>query len=157
MGGPGRTGVGSGKAMQAFWMEVKMGQVLIVEDNIADIKNAAALLKSMGVEDVIAVNTVARAVMHLQNAVDGLAEPPYLVLLDLDFARESGFEVLRFWKSHPELKATQIVVWTSMGETEMQLSRYFGVEVVAKGPGAKELNDALKKYFPTAGRQSAGN
>ena len=134
-----------------------MGQVLIVEDNVTDIKNAAAVLKSMGVEDVIAVNTVARAVMHLQNAVDGLGDPPYLVLLDLDFARESGFEVLRFWKSHPELKATQIVVWTSMGETEMQLGRYFGVEVVAKGPGAKELNDALKKYFPTAGRQSAGN
>ena len=134
----------------------KMGQVLIVEDNISDARNAAAALKGMGVEDIIAVSTVGRAVMRLQNAVDGLEDPPYLILLDLDFARESGFEVLRFWKSHPELKATRVVVWTSMGETEMQLSRYFGVEVLAKGPGAKELNDALKKYFPAAGQQSDG-
>src|ERR1700748_1674810 len=111
-----------------------MGQVLIVEDNISDARNAAAALKGMGVEDIIAVGTVGRAVMRLQNAVDGLEDPPYLVLLDLDFARESGFEVLRFWKSHPELKAMRVVVWTSMGETEMQLSRYFGVEVLAKGP-----------------------
>ncbi len=130
-----------------------MGQVLIVEDNISDIKNAAAAFKNLGVSDVDAVNHVAGAIARLQNAVDGLNPIPYMILLDLDFSRESGFEVLRFWKSHPELKAMHVVVWTSMGETEIQLSRYFGVEVVQKGPGGKELLEALRRYFPAPGQQ----
>ena len=127
-----------------------MGQVLIVEDNVSDIRNAAAALKSLGVSDVEAVSHVADAIARLQNAVDGLQPVPYLVLLDLDFSRESGFEVLRFWKSHPELKATQVVVWTSMGQTEMQLSRYFGVEVVPKGSGAQSYWRCAASLFPRA-------
>jgi len=49
-----------------------MGHVLIVEDNISDIKNAAAALKNLGVSDVEAVNHLAGAVARLQNAIDGL-------------------------------------------------------------------------------------
>ncbi len=45
-----------------------MGQVLIVEDNVSDIKNAAAALKNLGVTDVAAVNNVAGAIVRLQNA-----------------------------------------------------------------------------------------
>lgn len=134
-----------------------MGQVLIVEDNIADIRNAAAAFKRLDVADVEAVNTVSRAILRLQNAVEGSQPAPYLVLLDLDFSRESGFEVLRFWKSNKELKNTHVVVWTSMGETEIELSRYFGVDVVPKGPGAAELIETLKKYFPASGQQPAGS
>jgi len=130
-----------------------MGQVLIVEDNVSDIKNAAAALKKLGVSDVEAVNHVAGAIARLQNAIEGLHPVPYMILLDLDFSRESGFEVLRFWKSHPELKSTHVVVWTSMGQTEMQLSRYFGVELVPKGSGGTELVDALRHYFPVSGLQ----
>ena len=44
-----------------------------------------------------------------------------------------------------------------MGETEIELSRYFGVDVVPKGPGTNGLIEALKKYFPASGQQSAGS
>ena len=84
-----------------------MPRVLIVENDIADIRSAAAVLKRLGVTEVDAVRDVGAAIVRLQDAIDGIKAAPSLVLLDLDFAFESGFEVLRFWKSHPELKEYQ--------------------------------------------------
>ena len=133
-------------------MESEHRRVLIVEDDISDMRSAAAALKKLGVSGVDAVNNVGSAIVRLQDAVDGLRPAPYLVLLDLDFARESGFEVLRFWKSHKGLKDMRIMVWTSMGDTQVELSSFFGVDVVRKGPGAKELDLALQKYFPIPGQ-----
>jgi CheY-like chemotaxis protein len=134
-----------------------MGRVLIVEDNITDIRSAAVVLNRLGVPDadVEAVRSVATAIVRLQDAVDGLRPPPYLVLLDLDFACESGFEVLRFWKSHQQLKETRIVVWTSMGAMQLELCHFFGVDVVQKATGIKELDESLRRYFPAAGQNSA--
>jgi len=134
-----------------------MGRVLIVEDDINDIRSAASVFKRIGVPDadVVAVRSVASAIVRLQDAVDGIQPPPNLVLLDLDFACESGFEVLRFWKSHPELKDTRIVVWTSMGTMQVELCHFFGVDVVLKGGGIKQLDESLLRYFPAAGQNSA--
>lgn len=134
-----------------------MGPVLIVEDNAADIRSATAVFKRLSVPDtdVEAMRSVAKAIVRLQDAVDGLQPPPYLVLLDLDFAAESGFEVLRFWKSNKKLKDTKIVVWTSMGERQVEISRLFGVDVVRKATGIKDLDESLRRYFPAPGQNSA--
>lgn len=134
-----------------------MVRVLIVEDDISDIRSAAAVFKRLGVPDadVEAVRSVAAGVLRLQDAVDGLQPPPYLVLLDLDFTCESGFEILRFWRSNPKLKQTRIVVWTSMGDRQVEISRLFGVDVVRKGSGIKDLDESLRRYFPAAGQNSA--
>jgi CheY-like chemotaxis protein len=135
----------------------KILRVLIVEDDISDIRSAAAVFKRLGVPDadVEAVRSVAVGVLRLQDAVDGLRPPPYLVLLDLDFTCESGFEILRFWRSNPKLKQTRIVVWTSMGDRQVEISRLFGVDVVRKGSGIKDLDESLRRYFPAAGQNSA--
>lgn len=126
-----------------------MSRVLIVEDNNADLGQSAAILKKLHFDKVEATSTVARAIMHLQDAVEGKKAAPNLVLLDLAFTRESGFEVLRYWKSNRDhLKDTKIVVWTVMGETEQQLCRYFGVDVVPKWAGPVELENALRGYLP---------
>lgn len=126
-----------------------MCRVLIVEDNNADLGQSAAILKKLQFDEVEATSTVARAIMHLQDAVEGKTPAPSLILLDLAFARESGFEVLRYWKSNRKhLKNTRIVVWTAMGETEQQLCRYFGVDVVPKWAGSAELENALRGYVP---------
>ena len=126
-----------------------MNRVLIVEDNNADLGQSAAILKKLQFNTVEAANTVARAILHLQDAVEGKKPAPHLILLDLSFTRESGFEVLRYWKTNREhLKNTKIVVWTVMGETEQQLCRYFGVDVVPKWAGPAELENVLRGYFP---------
>jgi CheY-like chemotaxis protein len=146
----------SGRRGRARGVE-KILRVLIVEDDISDIRSAAAVFKRLGVPDadVEAVRSVAVGVLRLQDAVDGLRPPPYLVLLDLDFTCESGFEILRFWRSNPKLKQTRIMVWTSMGDRQVEISRLFGVDVVRKGSGIKDLDESLRRYFPAAGQNSA--
>lgn len=129
-----------------------MQGVLIVEDDIADIRSAAAVLKRLGVTHVDAVRNVGAAIVRLEDAIDGIKAAPFLVLLDLDFACESGFEVLRFWKSHPELKRTRIVVWTSMGDPQVEMCRLFGVDVVRKGTGLNELDESLRRYLSDSGQ-----
>lgn len=132
-----------------------MSRVLIVEDNNSDLRQSAAILKRLQVEKIDTVNNVPSAVMHLQDAAEGRKPAPDLVLLDLAFTRESGFEVLRYWKSNrDQLKNTNVVVWTIMGETEQQLCRYFGVQVVPKWAGPQELESVLRTYVPMQGHSA---
>jgi CheY-like chemotaxis protein len=124
-----------------------MNHVLVVEDNRSDLRQSTAVLKKLQFSQVEAVATVESALMLLQDAVEGDKPAPDLVLLDLSFALDSGFEVLRYWKSHQDhLKNTRIVVWTIMGETEQELCRYFGVDVVPKWAGTAELENVLQEY-----------
>lgn len=126
-----------------------MSRALIIEDTNSDLRQSAGVVKKLGFKDVDAVNNVAGALMILQDGVDGNKPLPDLVLLDLSFTQESGFEVLRYWKSNKEsMKGTRIVVWTVMGDTEQQLCRYFGVDVVSKQAGPDELERALSSYAP---------
>lgn len=126
-----------------------MSRALIVEDTSSDLRQSAAVLKKLGFKDIDAANNVAGALITLQDAVDGKKPLPDLIVLDLSFTRESGFEVLRYWKSNKNsLKNTRIVVWTVMGETEQQLCRYFGVDVVSKEAGPDELERVLCSYAP---------
>jgi CheY-like chemotaxis protein len=124
-----------------------MRRVLIVEDTPSDVLQSTAVVKKLGAEDVIALNNIATAILFLQDVVEGTKEAPDLILLDLSFPRESGFEVLRYWKSNPTIHRIHVVVWTVMGDTEKKLCQYFGVEhVVPKWAGPKELEAALKTF-----------
>ena len=125
-----------------------MHRVLIVEDTPSDVRQSAAVIKKLGAEDVIALNNIAAAILFLQDVVEGTKKPPDLILLDLSFPRESGFEVLRFWKSNAKLNKIPVVVWTVMGDTEKKLCEFFGVEhVVPKWAGPKELEAALRTFI----------
>ena len=124
-----------------------MRRVLIVEDTPSDVRQSTAVVKKLGAEEVIAFNNIAAAMLFLQDVADGTKEAPDLILLDLSFPRESGFEVLRYWKSNPKLHEIHVVVWTVMGETEKKLCQFFGVDdVVPKWAGPKELEAALKTF-----------
>lgn len=133
-----------------------MSRALIIEDTSSDLRQSAAVLKKLGFNDVDAINNIAGALLTLQDAVDGKKPLPDLILLDLSFPRESGFEVLRYWKSNKDsMKDTRIVVWTVMGETEQQLCQYFGVDVVHKGAGPDELEKVLRDHAPLRTQQAA--
>ncbi len=122
-----------------------MHRVLIVEDMPSDLRESTAVVKKLGSEDIIALNNIAAAILFLQDVVEGTKQPPDLILLDLSFPSESGFEVLRFWKSNAKLNEIPIVVWTVMGGTEKKLCEFFGVEhIVPKWAGPKELEAALR-------------
>ncbi len=124
-----------------------MRRVLIIEDTPADTKQSTAVVQKLGAQEVLTQNNIASALLFLQDVVEGTKEAPDLILLDLSFPKESGFEVLRFWKSNPKLKPVHIVVWTVMGETEKKLCQFFGVDhVVPKWAGPKELEAALRNF-----------
>jgi CheY-like chemotaxis protein len=132
-----------------------MRRVLIVEDTPADARQSTAVMKKLGAEEVMALSNIAAALLFLQDVVEGTKQAPDLVLLDLSFPQESGFEVLRYWKSNPKLQPIQIVVWTVMGDTEKKLCEFFGVKhVVPKWAGPKELEAVLKTFAD--GSYSAG-
>ncbi|HKT49674.1 MAG TPA: response regulator [Candidatus Angelobacter sp.] len=133
-----------------------MSSALIIEDTNSDLRQSAAVLQKLGFKEIDAANNVPGALVTLQDAVDGKKPLPDLVLLDLSFTRESGFEVLRYWKSNKEsMKGTRVVVWTVMGETEQQLCRYFGVDVVSKQAGPGELERVLRQYAPEQSQHAA--
>ena len=129
-----------------------MRRVLIVEDTPADVRQSTAVVKKLGATDVIALNNIPAAILFLQDVLEGTKPAPDLILLDLSFSRESGFEVLRYWKSNAKLHQINVVVWTVMGDTEKKLCQFFGVEhVVPKWAGAKELETALRNFVPDLG------
>ena len=124
-----------------------MRRVLIVEDTPSDVRQSTAVVKKLGAEDVVTINNIAGAMLFLQEVVEGTKEAPDLILLDLSFPRESGFEVLRYWKSNAKLNQIHVIVWTVMGETEKKLCQFFGVDdVVPKWAGPKELETALRTF-----------
>ena len=124
-----------------------MRRVLIVEDTPSDVRQSTAVVKKLGAEDVIVMNDIPSAMLFLQDVAEGTKEAPDLILLDLSFPRESGFEVLRYWKSNAKIHQIHVVVWTVMGETEKKLCQFFGVDdIVPKWAGPKELEAALKTF-----------
>src|ERR1041385_8251571 len=78
-------------------------RVVIVEDTPADVRQSTAVVKKLGANDVTAVNNIPSAMLFLQDVLEGAKPAPDLILLDLSFPRESGFEVLRSWKSNAQL------------------------------------------------------
>jgi CheY-like chemotaxis protein len=58
----------------------------------------------MGVAEIVAVPTVAAALLHLEDVIDDKGPAPDLVVLDLAFPLERGFKVLRRWRAHPKLR-----------------------------------------------------
>jgi len=151
---PKECGTISKKVMTTPTLDTIMHRVLIVEDTPSDVRQSAAVIKKLGAEDIIALNNIATAILFLQDVVEGTKKPPDLILLDLSFPRESGFEVLRFWKSNAKLNEIPVVVWTVMGDTEKKLCEFFGVvHVVPKWAGPKELEAALRTF--TQERDSA--
>jgi CheY-like chemotaxis protein len=69
---------------------------------------------------------------------------------------ESGFEVLRRWRSDRKLSGIQIVVWTQMGDREQEICRLFGLKhVISKWAGAAELQDAIKAAMQSPSSPSA--
>ena len=122
-------------------------RVIIVEDNAQNMQQASSVLRKLGLKDVHAFASVAFAMEHLRQVTEGKKKLPDCLILDLEFSQESGFEVLRYWKSTPTLRSMHVIVWTIMGELEQRMSRMFGVdEVIDKRLGIGELEKSLRGF-----------
>ena len=125
-----------------------MKRVLLIEHNPPDIQQATSVLQKLGIKDVHVITSALLAIEYLRDISEKRRAIPDVMLLDLDFGKESGFEVLRYWKSTPELKGIQVIVWTIMGDLERQMSELFGVRhVVSKHESPKELQRVLREII----------
>lgn len=126
-------------------------QVLVVEDSVADLNTCVSLLQKMGITQLDAISNVPAAMLRMEEINQGRLPKPDLIILDLGFSSQSGFEVLRYWRSHPWLSSIPVIVWTAMGDAEQELCEVFGVHrVVPKWAGARELHEAVSSVKPKA-------
>ena len=120
-------------------------KVLVMEDSVKDLNTCVSVLRAIGVSQLDAISNVPAALLRLEEIAGGKLCKPDVIILDLAFPLESGFEILRYLKSTPALKSIPVVVWTAMGCTEQQLCTVFGVrKVVPKWAGTYELEEAVR-------------
>jgi len=119
-------------------------RVLIIENSPSDVIKAIRILKSLNISEPMIITSVDRAMLYLEEVVAGEKPCPDLMVLDLDFGLESGFEILRFRRTHPILQACEVLVWTITGDKEQEFCRLFGVACVSKQDGEAALEDALR-------------
>lgn len=101
--------------MSGYDAETRPAEVLLVEDNPADVRltqeamKEGRILNNMHVvgDGELAIKFLTRAAPYEQ------APRPDLILLDLNLPKKSGREVLAHIKSIPELKMIPVVVLTT--------------------------------------------
>ncbi|HZZ38738.1 MAG TPA: response regulator [Acidobacteriaceae bacterium] len=102
-------------------------QVLIVEDHPNDLQIAARAAEASGFSRIEARNSAVMARAYLEQALEGQQPLPDAIVLDLDLGYDSGFELLRFWHSNPQLAQIPLVVWTILGDQYREVCRMFKV------------------------------
>lgn len=128
-----------------------MKRLLIVEDQSADLRVAVDVIRSLGFSSVEARTSSTAAKAFLESVLDGKEPLPDVMIVDLDLGYESGFELLRYRHSHPELSSMRLIVWTVLGEQQQQICRLFKVDaVVSKTDGVPALKRALEPLAVTA-------
>lgn len=130
--------------------------VMVVEDSLKDAHSCISLLRRLRVRQVDVLSTVSAALVRLENINQNKLARPDVIILDLNFGSESGFEVLRLWKTYLRLKQIPVIVWTAMGEKQQKLSSVFGVsEVISKHESMNELERALLNLHQDHGSSKA--
>lgn len=129
--------------------------VLVIENSPLDVTKAVRILRNLKLGEAVVLTSVAKAIMYLEDVLAGEKPCPELIILDLEFGMESGFEVLRFRKAHPRLLKCEVMVWTIMGEREKELCRLFGLShIVSKQDGDAALELALRSFLSAPSESS---
>ena len=124
-------------------------RLLVVDDEPKDMTNAAASAKQAGFSEVEGKSNPHAAKVYLENLLSTRSPLPDGIHLDLDFGYESGYELLRYWHSTPELRAIPMVVWSILGEEQREMCGLFKVSsFVGKWEGSEALQTALKSISP---------
>jgi CheY-like chemotaxis protein len=86
--------------------------VLLVEDNPAEARLTQEALRASGLRHDLQVVTDGQMASDYLNRVNGYAaaDPPCLVLLDLNLPKKTGQELLREIKSDPRLRGIPVII-----------------------------------------------
>ena len=99
-------------------MNDSQNPLLIVENRLADLDLAKRVFAQRGLFNPIQeARDGEEAIVYIGRWEAG-EQPPVLILLDLGLPKISGLEVLRRYKSHPQISAIPVVVFTTSGEDQ---------------------------------------
>ena len=119
--------------------------VLIVEDQLMDLRAAVRAAEASGFSGVEARSSAESAVSWLQKGLAGEVSLPDAIVLDIDLGFQSGFELLRYWHSDPRLASIPLVIWTVLGDHYREICRAFKVKAyVYKGEDISVLQQVLR-------------
>lgn len=120
-----------------------MKNLLLVDDRPNDLRIAADAARDLGIAEVNAQNSITRARQYLEKGLEGEVPLPDGIVLDLDLGYESGFELLRFWHSTPQLASIPVMIWSVL-DREREICKLFKVKsFVSKWEGPKAFREAL--------------
>jgi chemotaxis family two-component system response regulator Rcp1 len=90
-------------------------EILLVEDNQADIRLTREALREINVNHRLRVAEDGIAALEYLKGVlgDGLATRPDLILLDLNLPRMNGLEVLAIIKSSEQMRSIPVIILSS--------------------------------------------
>lgn len=126
-----------------------MPRVLVIEDSSADLDLLRYAFRDAGLEvDVETIPDGLVAIHRFHDFADQLAEPPDLVLLDLNLPQVSGVEILREIRKRRALADTPIVVLSSSVHHREECEE-LGIErFIVKPRRYHDLVDALHELEP---------
>jgi CheY-like chemotaxis protein len=120
-----------------------MKKLLLVEDQSKDMRAAADVAESIGIQNIEACQTVHQALSTLERGLSDQSHLPDGIVLDLDLGIESGYELLRFWHRTPALSNIPVLVW-SVVEDHREICELFKVNLfVSKYDGIAAFRRAL--------------
>jgi CheY-like chemotaxis protein len=122
-----------------------MTRLLVVEDQPNDLHITAETARSAGISEVEARASSEAAIGYLEKGLRQEAPLPDGIVLDLDLGYESGYELLRFWHSTPELKRIPMIVWTLLGEEQREICNLRVDHYVSKWEGVPGFREILFK------------
>lgn len=101
-------------------------EILLVEDNPADVRLTSEVLKDARVANRVSVARDGEEAMALLRREDRFGDSPRpdLILLDLNLPRKDGREVLQEIKSDAEFQEIPVVVMTTSAAEEDVLAAY---------------------------------
>ena len=121
-----------------------MKSVLIIESNPRDAQLVAEMARELGASTIETISDFTSAELRFRQIAQRQHPVPDLIILDVDFGWDSGYELLRFWKANRDpFKTSRVVVWANLTDREQKMVRYFGAEAVPKHAPDGELRQRL--------------
>jgi chemotaxis family two-component system response regulator Rcp1 len=138
-------------------------RILLVEDNLPDIRLTTEALKDGGTSSTLAVarDGVEALLMLQHDTASTRPALPDLILLDLNLPRRDGREVLRAVKSDPDLVHIPIIILTtSAAEQDVRDSYRLGANAYVVKPVDLDrffaVVAAIQQFWMHAARLASG-
>jgi len=119
-------------------------RLLLVESTLPDIQLAVGAAQSVGITQIETQTTLDAGLSALERGLREEHSLPDIILVDLELGLDSGYELMRYWRSSPRLAQIPLLAWSRLSDQHRGLSAVFKVtEYVSKWDGPEALKAAL--------------